>query len=141
MSEALSESRSSGEQKAPELGAVIRYYADVFWRRRKLIAWTMGTFLALGILILLLFWRKYEVTAQVLIMKEGDCPMTVAVTDPTPVIEPTDDYIPTHAQIISSRLVVGRAIETIGVENLPTLLELKEKEARPAGRGNRSAAG
>jgi capsular exopolysaccharide synthesis family protein len=55
----------------------------------------------------------------------------MASNDPNHLMEGSDDYIPTHAQIISSPLVVMRAMEKLGLENLPTLLAVKETGRDP----------
>ena len=43
----------------------------------------------------------------------------------------TEDYIPTHLLIISSPQVVKRAIDKVGLDNLPSLLAAKKRGLDP----------
>ena len=46
-------------------------------------------------------------------------------------LESTDDFIPTQTAILRSHVVVKRAIDLVGLDNLPTLLPFKEREKDP----------
>ena len=55
----------------------------------------------------------------------------MANTDPSRVMEGAEDYIPTHALILGSPLVVKRAIERIGLDRLPSALEAQRANQDP----------
>ena len=65
--------------------------------------------------------RVYQATSRVLILQHGGRPLNVGNNDPTRQVEETDDLLSTHAIVIASPLIVGRAIEATGRENLPSL--------------------
>ena len=55
--------------------------------------------------------RVYQAEAQLLVLQQGGRPLNVANTDSTRLMEGTEDYIPTHALILGSPLVIKRAID------------------------------
>ena len=65
--------------------------------------------------------RLYQATARLLVVQEGGRPLNVANTEQSRYVEAHEDIIPTHMMVISSQVVVGHAIETIGLKNLPSL--------------------
>ena len=76
--------------------------------------------------------RVYQAEAQLLVLQQGGRPpLNVANTDSTRLMEGTDDYIPTHAAILGSPLVIERAIDRIGLRNLPSLLEAQQADQDP----------
>jgi capsular exopolysaccharide synthesis family protein len=75
--------------------------------------------------------RLYEAYAQLLVLQQGGRPLNVANTDPSRLMEGTDDYIPTHALILSSPLVVKRSIDRIGLDRLPSALEARRANQDP----------
>jgi polysaccharide biosynthesis transport protein len=70
--------------------------------------------------------RIYQAEVRLLVLQQGGRPLNVANTDPSRLMEGTEDYVPTHSLILSSPLVVKRAIDKIGIENLPSLDVKKE---------------
>jgi succinoglycan biosynthesis transport protein ExoP len=71
--------------------------------------------------------RIYQAEARLLVLQQGGRPLNVANTDPNRLMEgATEDYIPTHILIISSPQVVKRAIDRVGLDNLPSLLAAKK---------------
>ena len=70
--------------------------------------------------------RVYQATCRLLVLQQGGRPLNVANNDPSRSVEAYDDYIPTHSLLISSPLVVQPAIDAIGLENLPTLVQAEE---------------
>jgi len=75
--------------------------------------------------------RIYQATVRLLVLQQGGRPLNVANTDPNRLMEGTEDYVPTHSLIISSPLVVQRAIHKVGLENLPSLLDAKKRDLDP----------
>ena len=76
--------------------------------------------------------RVYQAEAQLLVLQQGGRPpLNVANTDSTRLMEGTDGYIPTHAAILGSPLVIERAIDRIGLRNLPSLLEAQQADQDP----------
>jgi len=62
--------------------------------------------------------RMYQASARLLVLQQGGPPLSAGESGR---MLGGEDYLPTHAAILKSPLVVGRAIETVGIANLPTL--------------------
>ena len=75
--------------------------------------------------------RVYQAEAQLLVLQQGGRPLNVANIDPSRLTEGAEDYIPTHALILGSPLVVKRAIERIGLDRLPSALEAQRANQDP----------
>src|SRR5689334_8418256 len=105
--------------------------AEVLARGWRLIALCVVLCLSLALIYLAGASRIYRATARLLVLQHAGRPLNMANNDPNRLMEGNDDYIPTHAQIVSSPLVVMRAIDKIGIENLPTLLAVKEQGKDP----------
>ena len=75
--------------------------------------------------------RVYQAEAQLLVLQQGGRPLNVANIDPGRLTEGAEDYIPTHAVILASPLVVKRAIEQIGLDRLPSALEAQRAKLDP----------
>ena len=67
---------------------------------------------------------------MLVLQQGGRPPLNVANTDSTRLMEGTDDYIPTHAAILGSLLVIERAIDRIGLRPSP-LLEAQQADQDP----------
>lgn len=93
----------------------------ILWRGRRLIAACVAGCLVLAGLYLVNTSRQYQGTAKLLILQQGSRPLSVAGSDQARFGESTEDYIPTHSMVLSSPVVVGRAIEAVGLKNLPSL--------------------
>ena len=65
--------------------------------------------------------RIYQATTRLLILQQGSRPLNVANSAPNQSPDGTDDYIPTHAVIVRSPLVVASAIAAVGLDQLPSL--------------------
>ena len=66
-----------------------------------------------------------------LILQQRGRPLNVANTDPSRLMEGVEDYIPTHALILGSPLVVKRAIDRIGLDRLPAALKAQGADVDP----------
>ena len=75
--------------------------------------------------------RIYQAEVRLLVLQQGGRPLNVANTDPNRLMEGTEDYIPTHMLIVSSPQVVKRAIDKVGLDNLPSLLAAKKGGGDP----------
>ena len=84
-----------------------------------------------AIIYLAVTQRVYQAEAQLLVLQHGGQPLNVANIDSTRLMEGTEDYIPTHAAILGSPLVIKRAIDRIGLRNLPSLLEAQQADQDP----------
>jgi capsular exopolysaccharide synthesis family protein len=73
----------------------------------------------------------YQAEVQFLVLQQGGRPLNMTNTDPTRLMENSEDYIPTHAGILGSPLVVERAIARIGPDNIPSLREAQQGEQDP----------
>ncbi len=87
-----------------------------------LIAVSVAACLTLAILYLAGAQRMYQATARLLVLQQGGRPLNMSNADPSRLMEGAEDYIPTHSQILVSPLVIQRAIDIIGLDQLPTLL-------------------
>src|SRR4051794_36169694 len=95
---------------------------EILRRGWRLIAPCVLITLSLAVVYLVGAKRVYRATARLLVLQQGGRPLNVANNDTNRLMEGNDDYIPTHALIISSPRVVMRAIDDVGLANLPTLL-------------------
>src|SRR4051794_15641466 len=114
---------AESERSSPrEVMADLKELGELLRRGWRLIALCMVICLSLAVIYLAGAKRVYRATARLLVLQQGGRPLNMANNDPNRLMEGNDDYIPTHALIISSPRVVMRAIETVGLGNLPTLL-------------------
>ena len=94
---------------------------EVLWRGRWFIAASMLACLGLAGVYLFLADRAFEASARLLILRQGNRPLTVGDGVAGRLVEDGDDTIPTQAIVLRSPVVVERAIRAIGPENLPSL--------------------
>lgn len=114
-----------------ELLAEVLALALVLRRRWRIIAVTTLVCMTFAILYLAQARRYYQASSRVLILQQGGRPLNVGGNDAVQLTGGTDDLLATHGVIVASPVVVGRAISSIGLENLPTLAGVKDpvKEA------------
>lgn len=93
----------------------------ILWRGRKIIAGSVLGCLLLAGLYLVNTSRIYQATAKLLILQQGGRPLSVVSVDTGGLSEAGEDYIPTHALVLRSPVVVRRAVETVGLKNLASL--------------------
>jgi len=117
--------------QSPDLGDLIRYYTGIFRRRRRLIAISVLICLLLGVIHLATAKRMYRASTQLLILQQGARPISVSNNDQSRLSDIVEDCIPTQALIVGIPLVVSRAIDSVGLKNLPTLLETQQKGLNP----------
>ncbi len=99
------------------------------WRQ---IALSVVVCLTLAVIVLAASKRLYQATARLLIVQQGGRPLNVTNNNTSTQNEAVDDYIPTQAWIVRSPLVIQRAIDTVGLENLPSLQRKSETPTRVA---------
>ena len=114
-----------------EFLAEVLALAGVLRRRWRIMAVTTLVCLTLAILYLAQARRYYQASSRVLILQQGGRPLNVGTNDAVQLTGGTDDLLATHGVIVSSPLIVGRALSSIGLENLPTLAGVNDpvKEA------------
>jgi capsular exopolysaccharide synthesis family protein len=105
---------------------LIEHPADlvtVLWRGRRWIVGCTLAALVLAAVVLATATRLYQGTAKLLVLQHGARPLsTVSLSaEHAGLVEGAEDYIPTHALILKSPVVVGRALEAIGLNNLPSI--------------------
>lgn len=71
--------------------------------------------------------RLYQASTRILVLQQNGTPLS---SGESRLMGGTDDYIPTHAIVLKSPLVVGRAIEAVGPEGLPTLAEASARSGK-----------
>jgi capsular exopolysaccharide synthesis family protein len=92
----------------------------ILWRGRRLIAMSVLGCLLLAVIYLLYTSRLYQGTAKLLILQQGGTPL-VFHSEQARGGDAAEDYIPTHAMVLKSPTVVGKAIQAVGLRNLPSL--------------------
>lgn len=105
--------------------------ASAFRHGWRLIAVSVAVCLTLASLFLVGSQRVYQATTRLLVLQQGGRPLNMANADPSRPMEGAEDYIPTHAQILISPLVVQRAMDTVGLDRLPALLASSRSGADP----------
>jgi succinoglycan biosynthesis transport protein ExoP len=107
---------------SPELLKDLRDLIETLRRGWRHVAVSVMVCLTLGTIYLAKTKRQYQATARLLVLQQGGRPLNVANNnDPSRLLDNGDDYIPTHASIVSSPRVMRRAIDAIGLQNLPSL--------------------
>jgi capsular exopolysaccharide synthesis family protein len=109
---------------APALQELIEGPANlvtILWRRRRLVATCVLACLGLAGLYLLTAPRLYQASARLLVLQQGARPLNVVNTEQSRVVEAAEDIIPTQMMVVGSPVVVGRAVESIGLDHLPSL--------------------
>jgi len=91
----------------------------ILWRGRRWYLACVLTCLATAGVYLVMAPRIYRAEVCLLVLQQGGRPLNVANTDPDPVTERTEDYIPTHMLIIGSPQVVKRASTRSGWTTSP----------------------
>lgn len=65
--------------------------------------------------------RLYEATAKLLVLQSGGSPLAAVGGEVAGPVRGAEDEIPTHAMLVGSSVVVHRAIESVGLKNLPSV--------------------
>ena len=99
----------------------LRELVGVFRRGWRYIALSIAISLTMAAIYLAKTSRQYQATARVLVVHQGGRPLNVSNNDATSSVGTTEDVVPTHAVVLSSPIVVRRAIELVGLEALPSL--------------------
>ena len=118
-------------ETATNFRELVRFYSRVLRRGWRLIALLIAVCLTLAAIYLTVAVRMYAATAQFLILQQGGRPLSVASNDANQIVDRGDDYVPTQALIVGSPRVVGQAIESVGLEHLPTLAAAQRKGFDP----------
>jgi capsular exopolysaccharide synthesis family protein len=98
----------------------LREQVRVLRRGWRLVALAVIACATLAVVYLARASRLYQATAQVLVLQQGGRPLSVGGADPMKVLN-QDDLITTHALVIASPLVVGRALEAVPPARRPSL--------------------
>jgi len=115
----------------PHSGAHGTTVIAVLWRGRIVILSCVFACLVIAAIYLAKAPRVYGATAHLLIQQNGGHPFSVANADATRPVEGADEAMATHAMILRSPLVVGKAIESIGLEGLPSLRAAEARGRKP----------
>ena len=107
------------------------HFDYVIWIKRRFkalaIAGCIG--LALGVVYYLVWPRKYGATASLLVMRAEARPVRVATESSNTTTAPPeekDDYVATQSGILSSPLIMQRALSAVGLEHCPTVAQKLE---------------
>jgi capsular exopolysaccharide synthesis family protein len=93
----------------------------VLWSRRRLVALCVLSCLGLAVVYLICAPRLYQATARLLVVQQGERPLNMVGSDQSRVAGVVEDIIPTQMIVVASPLVVGRAIRSVGLKELPSL--------------------
>ena len=82
----------------------------------------VAVLICLAVAIVYLAKRKvvYQGTSRLLILQQGRAPLATTATDSGRLADANEDYVPTHAIILKSPMIVGRAVESLGTPGLTT---------------------
>ena len=104
----------------------------ILWRGRRWYVACVLACLAIASVYLVMAPRIYQAEVRLLVLQQGGRPLNVANTDPNPLswrgLRTTSRPI---CLIISSPQVVKRAIDKVGLDNLPSLLAAKKRGLDP----------
>ncbi len=114
------------EPASPGFTSDVERFLRMLRRGWRLLAITVGVCVAVAVIYLLVATPLYMARAQLLIAHHQGHPLNVANPDPAQPLTEGDDYIPTQAAIVGSHIVVERAIDSVGLDNLPTLLPVRQ---------------
>ncbi|MHB1557202.1 MAG: polysaccharide biosynthesis tyrosine autokinase, partial [Isosphaeraceae bacterium] len=89
--------------------------ARQWWR---ILAVTTGVALAVATVYLVRAKPGFLGTSRLIVTVQGKAPLAVASGESGRIVESHEDYLPTHALIIRSPAVVGRALQSIERDNL-----------------------
>jgi polysaccharide biosynthesis transport protein len=131
MAEPAPSSLPAGVPRELDLLGHIRQTIGVLRGGWRLIGISVLICLIVSIIYLARTKQIYQAGVRLLVLQQGGRPLNVANTDPNRLMEGIEDYIPTHSLIISSPLVIKRAIDKVGLENLPSLLDVKKEGGDP----------
>ena len=109
----------------------IKQTIGVLRRGWRLIGISALICLTVAIIYLAMTKRIYQAEVRLLVLQQGGRPLNVANIESSRLTEGAEDYIPTHALILGSPLVVKRAIERIGLDRLPSALEAQRANQVP----------
>jgi len=95
--------------------------AAILWRGRRLFAACVLGCLAVAGVYLIQARRLYQATAKILVLDKGGTPLSAGGAEAVRLVRGAEDDIPTHAMLVSSPVVVRRAVEALGLSNLPSI--------------------
>jgi capsular exopolysaccharide synthesis family protein len=105
-----------------KLGGDLRELLGLLRRGWRIVAISVLVCLTLAAIYLAAAERLYQANAQVLVLQHGGRPLSVSSSNPTGVVDRDDDLMATHALVVASPLILGRAIDSVGLRNLPTVV-------------------
>lgn len=119
----MNDPENSGATTSSPLDAFAdpRSLLAVVWGGRRLIVGCLAGCLALAAVYLLMANRLYEASAKLLVIEQGNSPMSAPGGQSRSLVNSLEDAIPTHLAILSSPVVVRGAVESVGLNNLPSL--------------------
>jgi succinoglycan biosynthesis transport protein ExoP len=106
---------------APEFTASLRHYHEALSRKWNVLAAAVAACLVAAVLYLGCTRSLYEATARLLLLQQGGRPLNVTRDDGVKNLERSEDFLPTQMAVLQSPRVVGRAIQSVGADRLPTL--------------------
>ena len=92
----------------------------VLWRGRLIFVGCVVACLAVAGTFLVVSKRQYQATAKLLVLDSGSSPLGGAA-EAVRLVRGVEDDIPTHMALVSSEVVLRHAVESVGLNNLPSL--------------------
>ena len=103
--------------------------AGILRRRHRLMGSCLLVSLVLALLLILFSGRRYQASASLLVMDPGMVPLETTTAEANGIVHGVEDEIPTHMSLISSQVIIRRALESIGLNNIPSLASMEMDEA------------
>ena len=95
--------------------------AGILRRRHRMILGCVLVCLFFAGFSLLVSGKLHQASARLLVMDPGGVPLEASGRDANRLIQGIEDEIPTHISLIGSQVIVRRAIESIGLNNIRSL--------------------
>lgn len=103
--------------------------AGILRRRHRLISSSLAVFLVLAVFFIVFSGRRYQASASLLVMDPGVVPLETTTGEANGLVHGIEDEIPTHMSLITSQVIIRRAIESVGLNNFPSLSGMEMDEA------------
>jgi capsular exopolysaccharide synthesis family protein len=101
---------------AEDIAATVRLIWSAVYRNWRLIAAIVSTTTIAAIAITMLMTPKYDATASVQIEQQETKVLASDDTDPTPVAEDADRFLQTQKDILQSRTLASRVVDSLGLD-------------------------
>ena len=103
--------------------------AGILRRRHRLILRCLLVWMVLAGLFVLVTGKRYQASASLLVIDPGAVPLEDPTSDTNRFVNGVEDEIPTHTSLITSQVILRRAVESIGLSKIPSFSGMNLDEA------------